>query len=261
MKEPKKDSDGKKSDKTYVIIAVENYLYRRGLERIISRAKDDSYVVFNLVQLNDFNEQDFDEIDSNPDFPVLVLLSSSGDDPNSIGRIEAIKSRIARSRVIVLSLKSNRNHLFQCISQGADGYLLSDASEDVLLDTMRLVRIGQNVFPSQVGNLIDGSRSNFSSSRDIGKEVGIIDSRSFSSRESRVLGCLASGMSNKEISQALEVAEATVKLTVRNTLAKIRAKNRVQAAVWATKNGFNYIEPSPSQQNRQTPKRRLPSQH
>lgn len=157
MKEPKKDSDGKKSDKTYVIIAVENYLYRRGLERIISRAKDDSYVVFNLVQLNDFNEQDFDEIDSNPDFPVLVLLSSSGDDPNSIGRIEAIKSRIARSRVIVLSLKSNRNHLFQCISQGADGYLLSDASEDVLLDTMRLVRIGQNVFPSQVGNLIDGS--------------------------------------------------------------------------------------------------------
>jgi hypothetical protein len=55
-------------------------------------------------------------------------------------------------------------------------------------------------------------------------------------------------MSNKAISRALEVADATVKLTVRNMLAKINVKNRVQAAVWATKNGFTYAEPSHSQQ-------------
>lgn len=252
MENPQKNSFEEGSDeasvKIYVMIVAENYLYRRGLERIVSKSNNGHCIVFSSVQFDDLSEQYFDEVERDTDAPVLVLLSSSGDDPNSIQLINVVKSRLARSSVIVLSQKSNPNHLYQCISHGADGYLLSHATEDTLLDTMRLVRNGQSVFPGQIGNLIDGPRSIEGTSRDTETDTVIIDARLFTDRETQVLRCLTSGMSNKAISRALEMADATVKLTVRNILVKIRVTNRVQAAVWATKNGFTYIEPLPSRQ-------------
>ena len=252
MEYPQKNSFKEGSEKTpvniHVMIVAENYLYRRGLEEIVSKSNNESYVVLNSIQFDDLSEQYLDGVERDAEVPILVLLSSSGNDPNSIQLINVVKSRLTRSSVIVLAQKSNPNHLYQCISHGADGYLLSHATEDTLLDTMRLVRNGQSVFPGQIGNLIDGPRSIERTSRDTESNAGIIDARLFTDRETQILRCLTSGMSNKAISRALEMADATVKLTVRNILVKIRVTNRVQAAVWATKNGFTYTEPLPSRQ-------------
>lgn len=252
MKKTRQHFSGKESykdkDKSYIIIVSDNYLYRRAIETSVLNAETDHYIVFNSEDFFDLSDRDFDDIEHDPGTPVLVLLSSSGGDPKSIQLINIIKSRLERSSVIILSHRSNPNHLYQCISQGAAGYLLSDATEETLLDTMRLVRNGQNVYPSQVGNLMNASGSIERTSRDSDDAADMIDARSFSARETQVLRCLTSGMSNKAISRALEMADATVKLTVRNMLVKIHVENRVQAAVWASENGFVYIEPSHSRQ-------------
>lgn len=58
--------------------------------------------------------------------------------------------------------------------------------------------------------------------------------RQLTSREEDVLDLLAEGGSNKNIARSLGISEATVKMHVKNILAKIRLKNRTQAAVWAT---------------------------
>ena len=58
--------------------------------------------------------------------------------------------------------------------------------------------------------------------------------RPLTSREEEVLDLLCAGSSNKDIACKLDVTEATVKMHVKHILAKIRLKNRTQAAVWAT---------------------------
>jgi len=64
--------------------------------------------------------------------------------------------------------------------------------------------------------------------------VLILTYRPLTSREEEVLDLLCAGSSNKDIACTLDITEATVKMHVKHILAKIRLKNRTQAAVWAT---------------------------
>jgi DNA-binding CsgD family transcriptional regulator len=56
-------------------------------------------------------------------------------------------------------------------------------------------------------------------------------------REREVLGCLAEGMSNKQIARALEISVRTVTVHVSNLLRKTGAASRTEAALWALQRG------------------------
>ncbi|WP_433989773.1 response regulator transcription factor [Sulfitobacter sp. TBRI5] len=57
-----------------------------------------------------------------------------------------------------------------------------------------------------------------------------------SKREVAILARLLDGFSNKEIANALGIADTTVKVHVRSIFQKTGAKNRTQAAIWASEN-------------------------
>ena len=58
------------------------------------------------------------------------------------------------------------------------------------------------------------------------------------SREQDVLGYVAAGISNLEISKCLGISEGTVKVHVKHTLKKLKFRSRVELAVWASEHGF-----------------------
>ncbi len=62
---------------------------------------------------------------------------------------------------------------------------------------------------------------------------------SLSQRELEVLQWLASGVSNREISQRLSITESTVKRHVYNIFGKLNVRNRTQAALQAGKLGLD----------------------
>ncbi|WP_418292071.1 response regulator transcription factor [Methylobacterium durans] len=64
--------------------------------------------------------------------------------------------------------------------------------------------------------------------------------RSLSPSELKILKCLAEGVSNKVIALQHCLAEATVKIHVKNILRKLSAQNRTQAAIWARENGVRH---------------------
>jgi DNA-binding NarL/FixJ family response regulator len=61
-------------------------------------------------------------------------------------------------------------------------------------------------------------------------------------RELEVLRLVATGMNNKEIGAVLFVAESTVKTHVEHIIGKLGVSDRVQAAVWAARQGLVEVE-------------------
>ena len=59
---------------------------------------------------------------------------------------------------------------------------------------------------------------------------------SLTARERQILECLTHGMVNKAIGRQLHIVEGTVKIHMKAIFAKIRLRNRVQAALWAREN-------------------------
>jgi DNA-binding NarL/FixJ family response regulator len=66
--------------------------------------------------------------------------------------------------------------------------------------------------------------------------VEIVDN--LTSREIDILELVVEGMTNKEIASALNISENTVKIHLRNILDKLHLQNRIQAAVYAVRQGL-----------------------
>lgn len=62
-------------------------------------------------------------------------------------------------------------------------------------------------------------------------------------QEKRVLGFIAQALTNKEIAVALGISPSTVKRHLENILRKLELKNRVEAAIFAVKNGHDSAKP------------------
>ncbi|GEP07402.1 helix-turn-helix transcriptional regulator [Methylobacterium oxalidis] len=125
-----------------------------------------------------------------------------------------------------------------------DGKTLINAL-DLVMDGVRVhsAKIMEFVLdqPMYFGNLISveapsGKREGegWAPERDLSK------ARSLSPSELKVLKCLAGGSSNKAIALQHCLAEATVKIHVKNILRKLSAQNRTQAAIWARENGVHF---------------------
>ncbi len=109
-----------------------------------------------------------------------------------------------------------------------------DMSAVALTQSLRLVMLGQQVFPA----LPSGDGPNHGS-RDFGQTAersGL--NRALSGREGEILCKLLHGHSNKMIARELNISEATVKVHLKALLRKLKARNRTQAAIWAMENGY-----------------------
>ena len=104
--------------------------------------------------------------------------------------------------------------------------------------------MGEAVFPPAFQTSAHDTRSEYrpnAAGEDEGANLVISDDTSapqLSPRELAILRCLINGNSNKCIARKIDIAEGTVKVHVKAILRKIRAQNRTQAAIWATKHSF-----------------------
>ncbi len=134
-------------------------------------------------------------------------------------------------RVMVLTTFDLDDYALEAIRAGASGFLLKDAPPEELLAAVRTVHTGDAVIaPSTTRRLFDHLAVRLASAPEA-KGPDPIDA--LTDREREVLVLMARGRSNIEIGRDLFVAEATVKTHVGRVLAKLGARDRVQAVVVA----------------------------
>lgn len=144
--------------------------------------------------------------------------------------------RTYEPKVIVLTTFDLDEYVLKAITAGASGFLLKDTPPEEMLEAIRTVYRGDGVIaPSSTKRLMDHLAITLPAGFE-SKPNEAIDS--LTDREREVLVLMARGKSNTEIGQELFVADATVKTHVSRILAKLSARDRVQAVVAAYESGL-----------------------
>ena len=200
-------------------------------------------------------------IDSQPDLEVVAQASDGREAAASVAvagadvvlmdvrmpgmdGIEATRALLRRPdapRVVVLTTFDLDEHVMDAIQAGASGFLLKDAPPEELLAAIRTVHRGDAVIaPSTTRRLMAhmAPRLRRDAAREAACEREVAAVASLTPREREVLTAMAAGASNPEIAAELVLSEATVKTHVGRVLAKLAARDRVQAVLIAHRAGL-----------------------
>ena len=137
-------------------------------------------------------------------------------------------------KVVILTTFDLDEYVLQAIKAGASGFLLKDTPPENMLEAIRTVHRGDAVIaPSATRRLLSQLASVVPAEERAPAQI----LENLTEREREVLELIAKGHTNTEIAGALFVAEATVKTHVGRVLAKLGARDRVQAVVIAYETG------------------------
>jgi DNA-binding NarL/FixJ family response regulator len=157
-----------------------------------------------------------------------------------IDGIEATRRIVAAghpARVLVLTTFHDDDYVWGALRAGASGFLLKRATPERLLEALHTVARGEALLdPMVTRNLV---RRFLGSDGDVaGTPATNHVLARLTGREREVLTLVAEGRSNAEIADVLTIAESTAKTHVKRILAKVEARDRAQAVVFAYRSGL-----------------------
>ena len=154
--------------------------------------------------------------------PNLVIMDVRLPGMDGIAATAAILREFPDAGVLMLSTHAGEEEIYRAMQAGARGYVMKSVLREDLLRAIRDVHAGRRHLDPVVASHLAERLSH----------------RSLTARELEVLRMVAKGWGNKEIANALNIAEVTVKLHVSHVLEKLNVKDRTEAATTAVQRGI-----------------------
>ena len=179
--------------------------------------------------------------------PDVVVMDLQMPRASGVVATREITARLSATRVLVLTTYDQDDLVFEAIRAGAQAYLLKDATEAEVLDTIRAVHRGESrlsptiarkvmdqfrAFSTKAEPTADGIAAPDGTHAAPGPVPGALDDP-LTAKEERILDLLAQGLSNKQIASTVFLAEGTVKNYVSRIMDKLHARSRTELAVRA----------------------------
>ncbi len=134
--------------------------------------------------------------------------------------------------VVVITVFDLDEYVYAALRAGARGFLLKDAGAALLSQAVRAAAAGDALIaPGVTRRLLD----TFAGRRPAGPPAQ--PAQALTDREEQILEAVARGRTNGEIARESYIAVSTVKTHIAGLMAKIGARNRVEAALWAYETG------------------------
>ncbi|MFC8519722.1 response regulator [Streptomyces sp. NPDC057257] len=169
--------------------------------------------------------------------PDVVLMDVRMPGMDGIEATRRIAEAGGRSRVLVLTTFDVDEYVHAALRAGASGFLLKDARPEELLAGIRAVAGGDAVIaPALTRRILDEYARHVPARRGSSGEDPRV--ASLTEREREILVAIGKGWTNGEIAARFVVSESTVKTHVGRVLAKIGARDRVQAVIFAYDQGL-----------------------
>lgn len=154
--------------------------------------------------------------------PDVTLMDLQMPEMNGLDALMAIRNECPCARIIVLTTYTGDVQIIRALKAGAQAYLLKNTLHQALLETIREVNAGKKALSPEVSFEIATHATD----------------DALTPAEINVLRLIAAGNTNKQIADALSVAEETVKSRVKCVLSKLDANDRTHAAIIGLKRGI-----------------------
>lgn len=205
----------KKTSPIRILVADDHYIVRMGLTAMVDTEPDMEIV----AEASDGAEAIAMFIKFNPDITLLDLRMPV---VNGTDVAVAIRKQDKNARILILSALNGDEDIHRALEAGVAGYVLKDSTEEKLIPAIRAVAAGHRWIPEDVAKRLW--------SRRLFEEL--------TARELQVLNKLIKGMANKQIAEALNISENTVKGFLKNILAKLHVSDRTEAVAVAIQRGI-----------------------
>lgn len=204
-----------------VLVADDHPIYRDGLARSLSDAE--AIEVVGAAADGEEAARLAEELR-----PDLVLLDVSMPRGGGLGALALIRALDAPPHVAMLTASEESDDVMEAMRLGALGYVLKGIGASELVAVVQDLAQGRpHIAPSLAGRLLLALRGG-QKMRPTTPPDPLAD---LSRREEDILRLVAQGRSNREVGEALDLQEKTVKHYMTSILQKLQVRNRVEASM------------------------------
>jgi two-component system NarL family response regulator len=208
----------------------------RARERIRVLCVDDHHVMLDGLSLLIGRQPDMEVIASATSgeravelfaslLPDVTLMDLQLPTMSGLQAISAIRKSHPNARIVVLTMYQGDEDIYRALEAGAAAYLLKDTLVEDLVTVIRDVHTGHKRLPPDVAAALAARKAQ----------------PALTPREVEVVQLIAQGLRNKEIAVTLGISEQTVKVHVKNILAKLNVSDRSAVIAVAVRRGIIHI--------------------
>jgi two-component system, NarL family, nitrate/nitrite response regulator NarL len=163
--------------------------------------------------------------DTNPEVAIVDLMMPELD---GVATIRALRRISPSLKVLVLTAHVEKEKILECLSAGAEGYLLKGTRlKDIALSVADVTDGHAPLSPEAARHLVDGVRGKVPST-----------TYALTTREREVLSLLAEGHSYESIAKALSIGVGTVQNHVKSLYRKLEVSSKAEAVSVAMRAGL-----------------------
>jgi len=201
---------------TTVFLVDDHEVVRRGVKDLIELDPD-------IVVVGEAGSVDEALVRLPPLRPDVAVLDVRLPDGDGVTLCRELRSQLPELAVLMLTSFQDDEALLGAIMAGASGYVLKQIRGADLVGAIRTVASGASLLdPAATARLMDKLRRDAAAGDPL---AGL------SEQERKVLDLIGEGMTNRQIGEALFLAEKTVKNYVSSLLSKLGLQRRTQAAL------------------------------
>jgi DNA-binding NarL/FixJ family response regulator len=156
--------------------------------------------------------------------PDVTLMDLKLPDGYGVDAIHEIRKCDPNAKILVVTTYEGDEDIHQSLQAGALGYLVKGSSREVIYRALRRVQQGRIFLPEPASHALESNNCN-----------------RLTERERQVLSLMVAGKSNREIGEALNIKETSVKSHVTLILSRLQVTDRTQAVIVALKRGMEHL--------------------
>ena len=195
-------------------IIEDDPILRRNIETFISSQKDTT-ISFNLNSIEQFlqNKESYKE-------PLVVFCDLGLPGISGLEGITYIRKFWQDVYIVVITGNEDEDIIYNCIENGANGYVLKPFKLDDLISHIEITRQGGTLLSPRIASKL------FQRIRKKTSNTIRIDNYNLTNREKQVVEELVKGMTYKEIGNVLNISSTTVNDYLKSVYKKLGVRTK-----------------------------------
>jgi DNA-binding NarL/FixJ family response regulator len=173
--------------------------------------------------------------------PELILMDIEMPGCDGLAATRLIKAEMPKIKIVILTVSSSDDHLFEAVKSGASGYLLKSQPAERFLDLLAQVEHGGAALPAELAVRLLDEFARLAQHVEIPVEDAPAD---LTARQREILILVSQGLTYQQVGETLHLSEPTVRYHMRQVLDRLHLENRAQVIAYAARHGLTSSSPN-----------------